>query len=738
MQASATSVAKPPVDASATVSDIVVTANRREEFAQRVGVSLTAATGAAIAQHNIQSAEDLQRIIPGLNATAETGTGVDTFVIRGVGNTDFNDHEEQPIATYQDGVYVPFGTAAGLPLFDLQRVEVLRGPQGTLFGRNATGGLIQYVSNLPTAGESAGLEAAYGSRNLYRLQGFLDDGGDALADRLSFYYQSQDGYLVNTEGRARGDKTVYSLRDQLLWRPNNGTTVTLRAQGFYQVGTSPGYISTPAYTVNGVDQNLPANVDAYGTGPGNDLFGYRNPYTGLKVALNDPGKLDKDYKSISATVDRRLGDATLTSISSFATVHDFYREDTDSTPIYEEEAGLDSRSYDLQQDLRVSGASNRFRYTAGLFYLYIDGRYSLYIDALTPTFDGLPSGTAVPAGSDGNLSNHYDLRTQSEALYGQAEYDLSDKWTIILGARYTWDQLRYNFYDFCLQTAPGTCAALYGGTDDSASSIVTGLGPLSINDSYGDWSGKTELNYKVDRDALIYASISKGVKGGGFTAPQSLNFPASSLEFRPETLYAFEIGEKAQFLNRRLTFNLSTYYYDYLNNQAYLFVANQTEVVNKDANAAGLEAELTAVPIRTVTATASAAYNYFEIHGVPVGDGYANERPNNAPRLQLQWGLSKSFDLREGYTFTLNYYGRYISAVYYNLIDVPIVRASPYSITDFTAHLDLPSRWYVQGNINNAFNRLNQVGAFDTTVYGFTLRQFGEPRTISLSVGTKF
>ena len=144
------------------------------------------------------------------------------------------------------------------------------------------------------------------------------------------------------------------------------------------------------------------------------------------------------------------------------------------------------------------------------------------------------------------------------------------------------------------------------------------------------------------------------------------------------------------------------------------------------------------MPIRTLTATASAAYNYFEIHGVPVGDGNVNERPNDAPRLQLQWELSKSFDLREGYRFTLNYYGRYISAVYYNLIDVPIVRASPYSITDFTARLDLPNQWYVQGNLNNAFNRLNQVGAFDTTVYGFTLRQFGEPRTMSISVGAKF
>jgi iron complex outermembrane recepter protein len=704
-------------------SDIIVTANRREERAQRVGVSLTAISGDLLTDRNILTSEDLGRLVPGLNATAASGSGVSLFVIRGVGQTDFSDHQEQPNASYQDGVYVPFGTATGIPLFDLQRVEALRGPQGTLFGRNATGGLIQYISNRPVAGTSSAFEGAFGSRDLRRLQGYFNAGNDVIAGRLALYYQSQDGFIKNTLGRARGNKDVYALRGQIRITPSDNTTIILRADGFNQSGTPSGYKATPEIVdfANG-NSDLPANVDYYGTGPGNDPNGYRNPFSGLTVALNEPGFLTKRSRNYAMTIEQNLGAATLTSTTAYATVFNNYFEDTDSTPLDTFTAESVSSARDFQQELRINGSAGNLRYTAGLFYLDIDGTYSLnnkiVISSSLGALYGLPAGTVFE-------QNQYSLHTKSQAVYGQGEYDLTDKLTFILGARYTWDQFRFNLATTCQETAVGVCN-FFGGP--------SGIGPLNLRAKEGDWSGKAQLNFKPADNILLYASASKGVKSGGFSAVLTNALPAEPLNFKPENLYAYEIGAKNQFFDRKLTVNASAYYYDYKNYQTFLFATVATLVLNRDAKAYGGELEITARPFNNFSGNLSVAYNHFDVKAVAAGLG--DQRPINAPRLQVNWGLNKTFDLSDDLEFSFGYAGRHISSAFYNIINSPLTRAPAYTVNDFNLRLESKRGWYVAGYLTNAFDKQYQVGAFDTFL-GYTLRQYGETRTFSAAVGFK-
>ena len=256
---------------------------------------------------------------------------------------------------------------------------MLRGPQGTLFGRNATGGLIQYISNKPTAGLGIGADATFGERDLHRVEGFINGGSDVIAARLAYYYQYQDGVIRNVSGPDRGNKQVYALRGEVLVKPTETTSITIRADGFDQNGTAPGYKATPSYyNANGVAADVPANVDIYGTGAGNDPYGYRNPYPGLKVDLNRPDKLDKRVRNIAATVEQSLGDATITSITSYSHVKSLYSEDTDSGPVDEFSVGSDTTAHAFQQDLHITGATGPFRYTAGAFFLDIHDHTQLF------------------------------------------------------------------------------------------------------------------------------------------------------------------------------------------------------------------------------------------------------------------------------------------------------------------------------------------------------------------------
>ena len=280
--------AQPAPDAP-QLSEVVVTANRREQSLQRVDLSVASETGRQMDQLNIRRPEDLTRLVPGLTSIPNAGSAVTSYAIRGVGESDFTEHQEQPVAVYQDGVYISLSSATGFPIFDVQRAEVLRGPQGTLFGRNATGGLVQFYSNAPKSGFSGGISGGVGDYDTHRVEGYVNDGNDTIAGRLALYHSDSGGYIKNDNGPDLLSSNVNGLRAQVLYRPDNATRITLRVEGFETSGTSFAGKDFPTQIINGYGVPIPGNVDVYGKGPGTDIYGFRDKSDPYTVSVTDPG-----------------------------------------------------------------------------------------------------------------------------------------------------------------------------------------------------------------------------------------------------------------------------------------------------------------------------------------------------------------------------------------------------------------------------------------------------------------
>lgn len=728
---------------------IVVTANRREENVQKVPISVSAVSGDKMDALNIKRPEDLAKLVPGLAAIPNAGTAVSSFNIRGASQADAAEHEEQPVATYQDGVYVANSASTGFPIYDVQRVEVLRGPQGTLFGRNATAGLIQFISNQPGHDPAGSIEVATGNYNLFRVQGFVNGGSDKIMGRLSFYHSERDGYIKNSAGPNLASENVDAVRAQIAFVPGENTSLKLRFEGWNADGTSDGGKATPtAIGANGYPYFIPANVDVYGTGPGKDLYGFRDTTPIYERAVNDPGLIRKRARTAAATFQHDFDDISLYSVTSYSTAKITYREDTDGSPLLQTRYLDGADSHTFTQELRLQKAVGAFRWTGGLFYFDIDGDYYTTYDL--PTFCSPASpGSCTIDRSAGNvpldpvngrgaaMRTDYTLHTKSYAVFAQGEYDITDRLTAILGGRYTWDKQNYSYRATCTETITNGCGAIFGV--GAVPGIVSGLGLVRLRQNYDDWSGKVGLNYKFTPDIMAYASYSKGLKSAGFsTATDGFVFP-DQLRFKAEKLYAAEVGVKSTLLDRKLILNVSAYDYNYKDFQTFIFSGVSFSVVNKDAHARGVELEATLRPLPGLTLNFSGSYNYFMIDGISTPAAPAGEKQHsiNSPKWLFNWGVTKDFQVGD-LKASLTYNGRYTGDRYYGTVNTPIGHAPSYVIHDANLSIEAGNGLTASVFVNNFTNKKYWSIAFDQTFNGYQIIHYAMPRSYGISLGYSF
>jgi iron complex outermembrane receptor protein len=738
-----------PTGADEQLSEIVVTANRRSENIQKVPIAVTAISSDAMEQFSIRRPEDLAKVVPGLAAVPNAGTAVTAFSIRGIGQSDAAPHEEQPVAVYQDGVYVANSAATGFPIYDVQRAEVLRGPQGTLFGRNATGGLIQFISNQPTAGTSGSMEASLGDYNLRRVEAAINGGSDALAARVAVYRSQRDGYTKNLLGPDLAAEDIWAGRAQIAAKLSELTRFTLRLEAWTAHGNNDPGMSTPAYYgADGYPHLIPANVDIYGTGAGKDFYGYRAPQQAWTREVNDQGAIHKKVQTIAGTLSQDIGDFTLYSITNYDRYNILYREDTDNGRLFQTAYTDAADSREFSQELRIQKTTGKFRLTSGAFYFDIDGRYNIgynlptFCDPDSPTncsLDrspaNLPLVDTVLRGAQSSVD--YSLRTRSTALFTQGEYDITDKLTAVLGGRYTWDRQKYTYLFNCYETIANGCGATFGvGTPD----VVSSLGLLHMHQSYADWSGKAGLNYQVTDGILAYTSVSKGVKSAGYSvAPDGFVLPGQ-LPFKPEKLYAYEAGLKTSFFDHRLTANLAGYVYDYKDSQQFSFSGVSFSIINKDATAHGVEFELIGRPMAGLTLNGSVGYNDLWVKDIstpraPTGE---DQRGINAPVWVASWGANKTFILPENRSLTLAYNGRYTGSRYFGIVNNDVNYGSPYVTHDLAATLEAAGGLSVSVVGSNIGNKVYFTETFDQTFNGYRIAHIAPPRMLSVSVGYKF
>ncbi|HVW70222.1 MAG TPA: TonB-dependent receptor plug domain-containing protein, partial [Steroidobacteraceae bacterium] len=318
---------------SVVLEEVTVTAQKREQNIQDVGISITALTGNQLTELGYNSTADIMAQTPSMKMLAFSPS-LTVFNIRGVSQNDFADHYEPPVAVFVDEAYISSQGAVNDILFDLERAEVLRGPQGTLFGRNATGGAIQFVSRKPTDQPEGYFEASGGSFGQANFQGAVNGPlADRLDARLAFATVHNEGWLRNADGPDENANNDFAFRLQFAYKPSDAASLLLSLHGSHNNDLSGGYSHESLYeNAQGLGTEVPANVNYYGTCPGCDLFGYKANGDPWHQAYDRVGFLRRSIDGATFKATWSLGWATLTSITDYLAMSKRFGSDSDASP----------------------------------------------------------------------------------------------------------------------------------------------------------------------------------------------------------------------------------------------------------------------------------------------------------------------------------------------------------------------------------------------------------------------
>jgi iron complex outermembrane receptor protein len=724
--------------AQGQVAEVVVTAQRRNQRLQDVGIAVTAVTSVQMRQLGITSSKDISKIAPGVLLDSTAGGGVNAnLTIRGISQSDFSSIQESPNSIYIDDVYLSSPNAAAFSLYDLDRIEVLRGPQGTLFGRASSGGLANFIVAKPTRDFTGYIEAGYSSYNDAYVEAAASGPiTDKLRFRISGRRETADGWFQNglPGGSAAFEKDFYGVRGQL----EADVTPDLTARFSLSYDADPthhegGYRAAPAYLVNGQPELLPANIDAYGTGPGNDITGYRNPYSQYnKSAFNSSvGHLQNERFSPTLYLTQKLGaDATLTSITNYTKFGFSYSEDCDGGPVNFCTDQLAQHLEQWSEELRLNGKRGPLTYTGGFYYLNTRQK--------TPQGFDFPALSGTPFAFDD--VNEVRQHTDSWAIFGQAEYRLTDTLSATVGVRYTNEHK-----DFDSKVYFSELGSFYGGPGVIVPPLLTydfskeTVGDLASHDE-GLWSGKVELDYKPNRDMLFYASVSRGVKAAGYNTNLGGGLTTEQTPFKSEYLYAYEVGSKLDLLDHHVRFNTSIFYYDEHRFQGFGFSGVQGVVGNYNGYFTGAETELIVAPRRDVDLSISASNLLTKLYDVPTAySGVRDEQSIMAPRWTVQLSATKRFELPFG-TLALNWNGNYIDARYASVDNNNATYIPGSFVHNARLSLDMEDKGlelaFFVDNISNASREQFQYDL--TTTTGGWIRAYAPPRWIGGSIRKSF
>lgn len=557
----AAAVEKP---AAPTASDIVVTAAKRVQNVQDVPIAATAVSEAKLQSLNITNTAALAVAAPGIVFVPAPNPNNLQFVVRGIGTYSTVDTLEQSVGVAIDGI--PLGRIAGavVDAVDVARVEVLRGPQGTLFGKSATAGLVSVVNNKPVFNEFQAIgRVYYGENQELRVQGTLNVPlADRLALRVSAWDFSRDGYIrapLQSDGNI-GDFHNAGVRGRLAAQITDSWRVDLSAE--YSNNRNDGVQQTArAYMPNDFVALPGAPTVAQLNASMGIVPGPNNLAVGSEVPIG--GFVKPQFYHLESNWD--MGDVTLTSVTGYREIdssqvseYDYSGSRSGSFTTY---LHYKSNTDQFTTELRLANSSkNKFRYTFGLFYYNLDVNNSSF----EQTARNVPSLPA-PYYATGRFPNS-TMNTKNYAAFADLNYDLGPL-TLIAGARLSHEKSRGTFE----RGLPRDGAPAEGGPDTSIflpGSAVAGYTPLSVASSvkYDDFSWRAGAQYHVAPDIMIYATASRAYKGPGFNFAADLT-PAVFAQTRsivdPEIAHSYEVGLRTQFFDRQVTFNVTGYYAPY-------------------------------------------------------------------------------------------------------------------------------------------------------------------------------
>lgn len=597
------------------LTTITVTAQHRTEAAQDVPIAMQVVTGEEM--QSVQ-ATDLARMdgyIPGLGVSDEQPTQPG-YTLRGISISDFGIGTDSPIGIYDDGVYAGKTGGALLLFDDVQRVEVLKGPQGTLFGRNSAAGAISVVSNAPTGEFAADATARFGNYGTEYLDAMVNAPliDDTLIGRVSFVDNHSDGWLRDdATGATYHRDGDWGLRGQLLWKAPADTSVRLIWEH--------EELDQPARPAISVVSLPPApGLPTFPTNPDTWISPFTAPL------MNDvvDGRETRSFNGLTLRVEHSFDFGDFTSISAWRHFDTFNREDQDGTDLlylYFDDANIE-RNTSYSQEFTLHGKSALADWVAGASYYYDDAWQDSQLNLYTDTIDTLLNNTAgIPGGVYGPISavtgpllgisllgdpwqesmyNH--LYARSGALYSDVIWHLASQWNLTTGLRFTDDEKDFSWYN-----PPRIATALDGSlaqlTQDGFplppfpydqnlvfTAPISTDAPYRLHNSWTDVSPRAVLDYKPTDNELLYLAYSRGYEAGGYNAlsPGAI--------YDPEHMSNYEFGLKSELLDHRLLLNASVYYYLYTHLQNLTLVTNTSvipeyEVTTSDQHATGVDFE---------------------------------------------------------------------------------------------------------------------------------------------------
>lgn len=723
----------PPETEDGAIGEIVVTAQRREESLSDVGMTIGVVGADDIQRLGIADAADLAKAVPGITV-AKNGDGTPIYALRGVSFNSTDLGAAPTVSVYVDEMPVPFSVMTQGVLLDLERVEVLKGPQGTLYGQNSTAGAFNYIAAKPTRELSYGLSASYGRFDAIETNGFVSGPiSETLAARVAARIEDAGPWQKSvTRDDKVGAVRRYAGRLLLDWTPSDALRASLNLNGWIDRSDS----QAPQLVMPN-----PANPALAAPG----LVNAPRTISNAREADWDPGvdyRKDNGFYQAGLRVEADLSDTlTLTSISSFARASIDGITDLDGTPLTVQRQTLTGNVKAINQELRLAGeaADGRVRYILGGSYQYDKTRQDGLLN--TP----LLSATAG-LGIDSSVTRGV-LSNRNYGLFANVDFDVTDELSISGGIRKAW--VKHKADTCSADSGDGTAAAagtflsaairdslgLPGSTVAEIGNCIT-MEPLLLSDGSANpdaflladpnkrlnednLSWRVNVDYKPARDMLLYASVSRGYKAGIFPVVSAVTTDS----LRPvlqEELTAYEVGTKAKFFDRRVALNLSAFYYDYRDKQLQTIFNDPilgkfftTRNVDK-SSVKGFDADITVVPVEGMTFRSAVTYADSKVKkagGAQSIDASGNPVSIEGAAFSLapKWTWVNDVDFRPAVNPQWNaLFGgtvTYNSATSADLTVTPAVAIRAFTTVDLRAGLEsADGRWRIMAFGRNVFN----------------------------------
>lgn len=705
---------------------ILVTAQKRAQSAQDVGINMSVLGAEDIAIRKIESVTDLVVFTPNVTVK-ETFPGMMPIItMRGVGLNDYNATNSPTAGVYIDGMSLSSLALLNLDFFDVERIEVLRGPQGTLYGRNSTAGAINIFSAKPVTGDLfgsvGGTIADYQSREIEGMVNLPVSDTVALRFAVKGAWQDEGFWFNQNLGHDVGRRESLNARGTLLWEASDDFELMLKVEA------SKGRSELGAPEFFGVLPTGDLQIVCPGSPACSNFFGYsdtdNDPFNG---SWSITPNYDLDQQSSLLRMQWDIGEVTITSLTGFIDFEREYSTDVDASPLRLTDFNNTDDVTQFSQEIHLASSNDDISWLSGVYYAD---------DKVLTTYQGgfqdLFNTTTFTSS---------EQETTSMALFGNVEWHLSQYWDLITALRYTKEERANDGSTKDLVSLPGgsfLTQAPFGSPEITLASI-----DKSIEDR--NWSWKLGLNWYPRKNSLIYMSASKGTKSGGFFSGVAAS--SDQLQpYEPEELVAYEVGMKNQWQDPGISLEGSVFYYDYSDVQTFIRETVGDLPIQRlgnveEAEIYGMDANLIFKPknVNGLDLIAGIGLLHTELGEFDSSVGLLpkGNRLPDAPNRTFNLGINYDYDLTDALWLNFSTDARFQSETYRDSLNDPLLKSEEYWVVN--SQISFHSEdWRVTLYAKNITDKHYVTQGFNQVAFGNGYRVYGAPRMIGLSFSTNF